>query len=63
MGAMAIKYFTVSFLWVVNRMLGITEPKKQLKTCIVSFYNYPARNGNSTFREKTDAAEKSAGYR
>lgn len=57
MGTMAIRYFTVSFLWVVNWMLGITEPKEQLKTWIVSIYNYPAHNGNSAFREMTDGAE------
>lgn len=32
MGAMAIGHFNDSFFWVVNRMLGITETKEQIKT-------------------------------
>lgn len=35
MGAMAIGHFNDSFFWVVNRMLGITETKEQLKTWTV----------------------------
>ena len=32
MGAMAIGHFNDSFFWVVNRMLGITDTKEQIKT-------------------------------
>lgn len=31
-GAMVLSYFNDSYFWVVNRLLGITDVKKQLKT-------------------------------
>ncbi len=35
MGAMAVGHFNDSFFWVVNRMLGITEAKEQVRTWTV----------------------------
>jgi GntP family gluconate:H+ symporter len=32
MGAMVFSYFNDSFFWVVNRMMGITDVKEQIKT-------------------------------